>query len=150
MKLSTVFLIGSGLLFAAALADADTHDHRRAMKGEKHQRHDEHRRGHRRERHQEHRHDRHRDEHRHERRHDRRERVVHRHRRHHRDAFVGGLVLGGIAAHAFTHNDYCPTHGKRHRRRDVSFSVNRYGECFRVEHRRHRDVYVEVPRHRCF
>ncbi len=149
MKLSTVFLIGSGLLFAAALADADTHDHRRAMKGEKHQRHDEHRREHRHERHQEHRQN-HRDERRHERRHDRRERVVHRHRRHHRDAFVGGLVLGGIAAHAFTHSDYCPTHGKRHRRRDVSFSANRYGECFRVEHRRHRDVYVEVPRHRCF
>ncbi len=153
MKLGTVFIIGSSLLFAAALAEAQPQDHRRDAKEDRRQnhssRHDARRgdvvRGGVTNRHHDRRHDR-----RHEYRHEKRKRVVRRSGSHHRDAFVGGLVLGGIAVHALTHNDYCPTHGVRHHHQSTTFRSNRYGECFRVEHRRRGDVYVEVPRHQCF
>lgn len=164
MKLSTVFFIGSILLFASSVLEAKTASEVRA-KHEKPRAEHRHDRGH----HREHRHrDHHRGVKRHHRyhghRHDHRghrihhgsshrhpaHRRVYRHRHDH-DAFWGGLVIGGAAASVLLNDDYCPDHDRYHRygqHRD--FVTNRHGECFRVEYRRHRDVYIEVPRYKCY
>lgn len=170
MRLSTVFFVGSVALFASAMLEAKEHgrEHNRDVKTEKHRHqaargHDRvresgHERGHKR-------HGGHFTEHANRsreysgsRRHEghRRREEHRRHSSHHQgrhndrdDYFWGGLVVGGLVAHAFDGYDHHSSHRERRYDHGAVYWSNRHGECFSVERRHHRDVYVEVPRHRC-
>ena len=67
------------------------------------------------------------------------------HRNSHAAVFLGGLALGVLGGEYHHHSG---GHHEKHRR--VSYWKNRYGECFRVEHRRHGNKYHEVPRYMCY
>ncbi len=167
MKLGAVFFIGSIGLFTSGILEAKEHDDRRRHDSDRRheQRIHDHRKDDRHEKkaqrrdekkHHGRRHDhggqRHVHGNRH--RHDRDRRIVRHQRRHHNrhHDFWGGVVIGGLAASVIDGGNYCPDHdryhGSHHRSRDNYWS-NRRGECFRIEQRRHRDVYIEVPRYKC-
>ncbi len=138
MKLAWIFMAASLGLFLSGVADADDRakSSRGAHKSEPY---------------------RHYHEGRHHREHRRHHHHGKRHRHHHRDRsteiFLGGLVLGSAAHHTF-HGDHgiCPDRRRHHRGQPWRhyYWSNRYGECFRIERRRRGDVYVEVPRHKCY
>lgn len=122
---------------------ADRREHRREdRRDDRHARRSERRqhRAHHRDRHH------HRDHH-HSRHHDRH---VERHHRDHGNAgaFLGGLMLGAIANNHHDHHERRYSTKRRHV--EPRYERNRYGECFRVEYRKHgRKVYIEVPRYKC-
>lgn len=77
----------------------------------------------------------------------------HHHRDRHAEYFLGGLIIGslGHGAHQNHHyyNDYPQRHGHRYGHR-ISFWMDSYGDCYRVEHRPRGKVYTEVPRYKCY
>lgn len=154
MKLGWLFFIGSISLFAAGLTEADDDDdddYRRGSKYREGQYH-EHHRSHRSRRSHSYDH-RHRDYHHHQRHRNHNRYDDRKRRRRDRNYFLGGALVGGIATHAFhRHNRYCPDdhYYQRKRRRNHYYTSNSYGECFKVKRRKGRDVYVEVPRHKCY
>lgn len=153
MKLSTVFFVGSMALFASAMLEAREHGStKRELKSEKHRQHQSDRRHGHESRHGQHRrqnsHNRHHSSSRHDRRHNSHGYVQH-HRQNHsnRGHILGDLLFGGLALHAFSDYEHHSDHSRQ--RYEGFYWSNRHGECFKVEQRHHREVYIEVPRHRC-
>lgn len=71
-----------------------------------------------------------------------------RHKDRHADYFFGGLILGSLGS--YYHGElrhYVDRYEYGHR---VSYFQDRFGDCYRVEHRRKGKVYVEVPRYKCY
>ena len=59
--------------------------------------------------------------------------------------FLGGLIVGSLAHpdhHVYSHSTH---HGHR-----ISYWMDSYGDCYRVEHRKRGKVYVEVPHYKCY
>lgn len=74
----------------------------------------------------------------------------HRRRHHDRDKyFLGGLIVGSLGNSIYSTHRRHYEHGSRHGHR-VSYWRDRYGDCYRVEHRYRGKVYTEVPRYRCY
>ncbi len=164
MRLSAIFMVGCMALLASGMLEA--REHGRDVKSEKHGHQAEHRQDQRHDRgHKKHRghatehanrsREHHGSRRRHEehRRHEgQRRHSSHRVGRHHDrdDYFWGGLVVGGLVAHAFDGYDHHSDHYERRYDHGAVYWSNRHGECFSVKRRHHRDVYIEVPRHRCY
>lgn len=169
MRLSTVFFVGSVALFASGMLEAKEHSGGHGRENSREAKHEKHR--HQAERRQDRRHDRvhdrghkrhgghsteranrsgHHGSHRQHEEH--RRHSSHRVKRHHRrdDYFWSGLVVGGLVAHAFDGYDHDSHYYARRYDHGAVYWSNRHGECFSVERRHHRDVYIEVPRHRCY
>lgn len=96
-----------------------------------------------------HRHQRHDYGHRHHRNNDKRRYST---RNRNSEYFIGGLILGSLG-HSYYNDRYYNNHyynSGSHRGFRVSYWRDRYGDCYRIEHRRHGKVYTEVPRYKCY
>lgn len=103
-----------------------------------------------RDRHREHHRDRHREHHRHrDHRYHHKKHVYKHHRDRASDYFIGGLIVGSLGHYGRDHGRYHYVRDRYERGHRISFWRDRYGQCFRVEHRRHGKVYIEVPYYKC-
>ena len=83
---------------------------------------------------------------------DRHYRNNYRKKRHRSDAFVTGLVLGGVLSTQLCPDDY--HRGHRHHqgysnRHSPRYFRDNYGACFRLEYGRAGEHYIRVPAHKC-
>ena len=63
--------------------------------------------------------------------------------------FLGGLILGSLGTSIYSNYDHHYRSGFSNGHR-ISYWRDRFGDCFRIEHRFRGDVYIQVPRHQCY
>jgi hypothetical protein len=84
----------------------------------------------------------------------------HRHTyRHHRDygyrpyypeVYLGNIIIRPGAMSFYFGDHHYRRHFHRRHGRTISYWSNEWGDCYRVESRRRGDVFVEVPRYKCY